>query len=189
MVKTLNPNISNGYFTDAVRYTIGNEQGYVNDPVDSGGPTKYGITQQTLSRHRGQSCTVHDVQALNEGEAMAIYFQHYWQPLTLNKVNKRPAAIAIFDTGVLYGTRRSILMAQQALLSSGHITTANFMMDGHMGLVTARELNACPSRVFLEFFHAEILKRIEQIIIKKPPQKKFQNGWINRTNKLLSIDD
>lgn len=188
MAETLNSNITNGFFTDAAKYTIGIEQGFVNDPDDFGGPTKFGITQQTLSQYRGYSCSVHDVQTLNEGEALAIYFSFYWKPLSINSIDKKPIAIAVFDTGVLYGIRHSILMAQEALAHSWIVST-EFKIDGHMGPKTIAALNNCPSGLFLELINLQILKRIVEIIEKKPSQKKFQNGWVNRANKLLSLKD
>ena len=45
------------------------EGGFVNDPDDPGGATKYGVTIHTLRALRG-SATVADVKALTEAEAL-----------------------------------------------------------------------------------------------------------------------
>jgi lysozyme family protein len=57
---------------------IRREGGYVNHPADRGGPTKYGITAQTLGRWRklDRPATATEVKALTETEARAIYRQH-----------------------------------------------------------------------------------------------------------------
>ena len=45
------------------------EDGFVNDPDDPGGATKYGVTIHTLCALRGRA-TVDDVKALTEAEAI-----------------------------------------------------------------------------------------------------------------------
>lgn len=40
---------------------IHKEGGYVNHPNDRGGPTKYGVTQKTLSRYYGYQASIEDV--------------------------------------------------------------------------------------------------------------------------------
>lgn len=53
---------------------------YTNRAADRGGPTKYGITLDTLSRWRQTSVTPGDVEALTEGEARRIYQARYVTP-------------------------------------------------------------------------------------------------------------
>jgi lysozyme family protein len=48
------------------------EGGFVNDPDDPGGATKYGVTIHTLRALRGRA-TVDDVKASDEAEAIAIF--------------------------------------------------------------------------------------------------------------------
>lgn len=57
---------------------IQREGGYINHPDDRGGPTNWGITQATLSRHRGHSVTADEVRALTQGEAATIYRALYY---------------------------------------------------------------------------------------------------------------
>ena len=53
------------------------EGGFVNDPDDPGGATKYGVTIHTLRALRGPA-TVADVQALTEAEAIVIFKSQYF---------------------------------------------------------------------------------------------------------------
>jgi lysozyme family protein len=41
-----------GNLENCVKLTFGDEGGYVNNPHDPGGPTKYGITLKTLAAYR-----------------------------------------------------------------------------------------------------------------------------------------
>lgn len=40
-------------FEPAVRFVLAREGGFVQDPRDPGGATKFGITRRTLARARG----------------------------------------------------------------------------------------------------------------------------------------
>ena len=64
----------------ALTLMFGHEGGYVNNPSDPGGPTRYGITAKTLGAHRrlGRSATAAEVKKLTLAEAEEIYRQSYW---------------------------------------------------------------------------------------------------------------
>jgi len=63
------------------------EGGFVNDPDDPGGATKYGVTIHTLRALRGRA-TVDDVKALTEAEAVEIFKGQYFER---PKINQLPA--------------------------------------------------------------------------------------------------
>lgn len=60
---------------------FGSEGGYTNDPADSGGPTKFGITVATLAAWRKAPQTADDVKALTLDEAQAILATEYAAPI------------------------------------------------------------------------------------------------------------
>ncbi|MDM7852377.1 glycoside hydrolase family 108 protein [Pseudochrobactrum kiredjianiae] len=65
--------------TTALDLMFGHEGGYVNNPKDPGGATKYGITHRTLAAHRGvSSVSPAQVKALSKEEATEIYRRSYW---------------------------------------------------------------------------------------------------------------
>ena len=65
--------------TTALDLMFGHEGGYVNNPKDTGGATKYGITHKTLAAHRGvASVTTAQVKSLSIEEATEIYRRSYW---------------------------------------------------------------------------------------------------------------
>lgn len=92
---------------------LGIEGGYVNDPNDSGGATKYGITERVAraNGYRG------DMRALSEPEARMIAKNQYWDTLSLDALSAMSAAIAreLFDTGYNMGVGTAGNYLQRAL--------------------------------------------------------------------------
>ena len=87
---------------------IEREGGFVNHPSDRGGPTKYGITLQTLRDWRGLPVSVKELQALSKAEAFSIYYRRYVIDPGFDHVLRLNAEIAeeMIDAGVLSGPRR-----------------------------------------------------------------------------------
>lgn len=81
---------------------IKREGGYVNNPADRGGATKYGITE-AVARTNGFKGNMKD---LPLDVAKAIYRKQYWIAPRLDQVNAVSSAVAeeLLDTGVNCGT-------------------------------------------------------------------------------------
>ncbi len=75
------------------------EGGYVDNPKDPGGETKYGISKKAFPNI--------DIASLTLDEAMTIYNNKYWKPLGLDKY---PLGISLFlfDTAVLQGVSTAL---------------------------------------------------------------------------------
>lgn len=63
---------------------VAREGGYVNDPDDPGGATKFGVTLATLQRlgldlTRDGRVDATDVKALTQADAVRIYVEHYFR--------------------------------------------------------------------------------------------------------------
>ncbi|KWT77357.1 glycosyl hydrolase 108 family protein [Candidatus Magnetominusculus xianensis] len=58
------------YYTAAVRFVLDAEGGYVNDPDDPGGETKYGISKRAYPSLDIKSLTIED--------AKRLYRRDYW---------------------------------------------------------------------------------------------------------------
>jgi hypothetical protein len=85
-------------FYNALRFTIPHEGGYVNDPLDLGGETKWGISKKyhpTL-----------DIENLTPEEAAEIYYKEYWVPSGACDLGT-PLNTLVFDTAVLCGVSRA----------------------------------------------------------------------------------
>lgn len=119
---------------------IGREGGYLDDPF--GGPTKYGITQLTLTKWRGRPCTADDVQNMPESEARAIYLAWYVKPFDDVAGIVREQVI---DIGVNSGAQaaRTILALARALHPAMEPNTAIALERIKF---YARQVKACPAK-------------------------------------------
>ncbi|MDP8249939.1 glycoside hydrolase family 108 protein [Pseudochrobactrum saccharolyticum] len=94
---------------------FGHEGGYVNNPKDPGGATKYGITHKTLAAHRGvSSVSPAQVKALTKEEATVIYRRSYW---VQSGGDLLPVGIDFmaFDYGVNSGPAQAVKSLQRVV--------------------------------------------------------------------------
>lgn len=183
---------TNPLFEKAFLYTVGSAPGagneggatFTDDPDDAGGPTKYGITQTTLAGWRGHAVTADDVKNLSETEARDIFYARYWRPLSLDDVITAPAAIPIFDAGVLFGNGVSAINTQRALLGCGYFS---LKVDGSLGPKSVEALNGVKPEFFLREFTALLKSRIVDVAGTYPRDKKFQKGWTARVDRYLQL--
>lgn len=152
------------------------EGGYVDNPEDRGGPTKFGITQASLSSYRGFTATVDDVKGLSRDEAEKIYELCYWNTMRLNRVRSRKVALVLFHFGVNFGPKTAIRLLQETL---------NVAVDGVLGNETDAAISRTSERgLCLSLTHRAVLK-YSSIVEKYPSQRFFLGGWINRAFALL----
>lgn len=92
------------------------EGGYVNDPDDPGGATKYGVTIHTMRRlgidmDRDGDVDVQDVKLLTIEKATDVFIRHYFYA---PRINELPACLqdTVFDMNVNAG-RNSIRLLQR----------------------------------------------------------------------------
>ncbi|EXW51657.1 glycosyl hydrolase 108 family protein [Acinetobacter baumannii 44467_9] len=92
---------------------IKREGGYVNNPADRGGETKYGITE-AVARTNGFKGNMKD---LPLDVAKAIYKKQYWTDPRFDQVNVISSLVAeeLLDTGVNCGTGFAKPLLQRAL--------------------------------------------------------------------------
>ncbi|MDM8343797.1 glycoside hydrolase family 108 protein [Pseudochrobactrum sp. sp1633] len=101
--------------TTALDLMFGHEGEYVNNPKDTGGATKYGITHKTLAAHRGvASVTPTQVKALTMEEAAKIYRRSYW---VQSGGDLLPVGIDFmaFDYGVNSGPAQAVKSLQRVV--------------------------------------------------------------------------
>lgn len=115
---------------------VAREGGYVNDPDDPGGATKYGVTIHTLRRlgmdldHDGD-VDMKDVRQLSRAQAEEIFMKHYfYNP----RIVHLPAELqaSVFDMYVNAGAN-AVKILQRLLREMGHAV----VVDGIIGPKTA----------------------------------------------------
>jgi lysozyme family protein len=90
------------------------EGGYVEDPRDPGGATKFGVTRAVLSEALGRAASAEDVAALNQAEAGRIYQSRYWAPARCGGLPDG-LDLVIFDSAVNMGPGTAARLLQAAL--------------------------------------------------------------------------
>lgn len=138
---------------------------YTNDPVDRGGPTRWGITIPVLSLYLGRKATANDIRNLSKETASKIYHMQFVSPFSRLP---DPLRVNVIDMGVNAGQFRAIWLLQQ---------TIGAAVDGKLGPQTigmsaSREWNPHYIGVRLAFY--------EDLIIANRSQIKWRNGWRNR---------
>ena len=179
-------------FEKCLGIVFGAEGGYVNDPVDRGGPTNMGVTAGTLKTAFERGLVGHhNVKILTRSEAAKIYEVLYWGP---SKASRMPWPLNLlhFDAAVnhgLGGAGRQLQNTLNRILGDGAVT-----VDGNVGPKTLAALNPCltkPENVravcltLLDVRKAYFLRIVE----RDEKQGKFLKGWMNRLKKLRGYVD
>lgn len=160
---------------------IAREGGYVNHPADKGGPTRWGVTLQTLADWREAPCTAEDVKNLSKEEAIKIYRALYYIGPGIDTL---PQGIQshILDIGVNSGPRTAIKMLQRVLNSFGE----SLVIDGVIGNATR---DACrryeASKINNSLVEAR-MRFYEDIVANNPSQRVFMAGWTKRAESFLA---
>jgi len=101
-------------FENAVSKTLKWEGGFT---VDTGGKTKYGISQNAYPNE--------DIPNLTLDRAKQLYRRDYWEPIQGDRIAAQDAAEALFDFAVNAGLSRAKSEARKALQAAGIVPGAN----------------------------------------------------------------
>lgn len=155
---------------------IEREGGYVNHPLDKGGPTKYGITEASL-----KACSpnglVPSVKDLTKQEAATIYKLVYYYDTRTDRFPEELQDLML-DMNVLHGASNAIKILQRALNDLG----GSLKSDGVLGPKTLQALDFADPIKLRKAINQKRRTFIEAIIKKHPEQKIFKHGWLNRIN-------
>lgn len=154
------------------------EGGFVENPADRGGPTKFGITLATLTDHRANPCDLDDIKNLSLTEAREIYLDRYVNRPGFHLLGSEPLQAVMVDTGVLSGPAAATKMLQKAL---------GLAADGILGPQTLHEANAHDGASLGVRVSAERIRFLGELVTKDPTQAVFCHGWMNRVADQLEL--
>ena len=154
-------------FDEIIEQVLEHEGGYVNDPKDLGGETKYGITKRFYPDV--------DIKNLTIEQATEIYKKDYWDK---NKVESLPQNLwhIYFDMCVNMGKRTAVKVLQRAAVNKGK----NIDVDGGLGPMTI----GAQKGVELDRVRAFRVKYYVDLITARPEQEKFYLGWFRRATEV-----
>jgi len=155
------------------------EGGYVNDPYDRGGETKYGITEE-VARDYGYEGKM---KYLSLSTAEDIYRENYWKQNKLNQFKHKDVACKVFDIAVNMGNRAAIRLLQKAY---NKLNKKNIVVDGLIGNETLTAVNSYDhSRNLIQALSILQGERYFKIVENDNSQIRFIRGWLNRIFKFL----
>lgn len=128
------------------------EGGYVNDPDDLGGETKYGITKRRYPNL--------DIKNLTKKQAITIYKRDFYIPLGIDKFDDINLALNYMDMAVNAGipNARTLMRNAEALKDGGD------------------------KRSMVEIYKDLRRAYYYSIVEKRPVNQKFLKGWLNRVD-------
>lgn len=119
------------------------EGGFVDDPLDSGGATKFGITK-AVAKEFDYTGPMKD---LPRALAFEIYANHYWNSVCADDLLLISARVVqeIVDTGVNMGPSRASKFFQRVLnvLNDGKSLYGDLKVDGRIGPKTISAFKVC----------------------------------------------
>lgn len=147
-----------GYLTGAT--------GFVDNPHDRGGETKYGISRSSYPWL--------DVANLTLDRALEIYRADFW--LNFGSITSQSIATKAFDLAVLCGPTTAIRLLQTACQALGW----TLQTDGVLGPATLAVVNGQKPDTLMPLLIKAAVDRFERIVSKDPDQQVFLAGWLTR---------
>lgn len=177
--------------SELIAEVIKREGGYVNDPTDRGGETKFGITVKVARENGFQG----DMKFLRYEIAFSIYEQRYWDTLKLDNICDLNEELAkqLFDFGVNSGVSTAGKCLQNVLnvLNKQGTLYLDLFTDGVLGSKTLIAL-----KKFIEHRKQDGLKLLAEVVrgqrisfcvdiaMRDQTQERYQYGWLTRVVNL-----
>ena len=159
----LTPDVRAGLIdTKAQRTAVG----YVDDPLDRGGETKFGVAKNANPDL--------DITNLTWAQAEAVYYDRYWVAGLCDSLDPR-VAVLHFDGCVNHGVVKSKKFLQRAV---------NVTEDGIIGKVTLAALSAMDPIDLCNKICDIRTQYYQDIVTNNPSQSRFLSGWLRRVNEM-----
>ena len=197
----------NAAFADV--FTI--EGGFVNDPSDRGGATKYGVSLRFLvgegridvdedgvadfDLDMDGDIDVDDIRALSPVDAKYLFQRCFWNRLGCENY-PAPLGEAMFDQGVNGGNVAANKLLQRAVNKClacypGLRGRPNMLDDdGVIGAMTRTALDwvlklpAAGMPLLIDQYRQAAAERYRGIVDRDPSQRRFLDGWLRRAREL-----
>jgi lysozyme family protein len=166
------------HFAKYLPELLKHEGGYVNDPTDRGGATKYGITLSTwkklgYDKDLDGDIDAEDIKLLTKADAGEIAKRQYWDYFWADQIQNQSVAEFIVDWGYNSGVVTVAIIVQKLI---------SVKADGVFGNVTVSAINRMNPELLFEALKIRRTQFVERIVENNPSQIKFLKGWKNRIN-------
>ena len=162
------------------------EGGFVDDASDSGGATRFGVTEK-VAREHGYTGPMRD---LPFETATAIAKLKYWDPMRLDDIDRLMPKVAaeMFDTGYNAGIGRASRFLQRALNGLNRLGKDydDLVVDGKIGRRTVQAMTAY-KEVRGHKAEGVLFKALDclqgafyiELVERREKDEKFLFGWLD----------
>ena len=169
-------------FDRSLAFVLKMEGGYVNDPVDSGGATNFGVTTKNYDKWRAdQGLGVLPVNLISVDEVRVIYRTQYWQKARCDDL-PWPVCLAHFDGLVQHRPRVASEVLQRA---TNYVAREPLRIDGMVGPMTLEAARRQDPKMLVRSLVIERLFVYSKILERNRTQVKFLKLWRPRMQKLI----
>ena len=181
--------------TQIAQDIVAREGGFVDDPDDPGGATKYGVTIHTMRRlgldlDKDGDVDVDDVRVLTTAHAVSIFVEHYYERPRIDRLPE-PLQPSVFDMYVNAGAYAVRIL--QRLLVEMRIDVA---VDGVIGQqtigATERAIAAVPDHL-VDAYGIARRNYYYDLASRRPASRKYarrrdggKGGWIIRAEEFIA---
>jgi lysozyme family protein len=156
-----------------------------NDPLDSGGTTRFGLTKKFHPELATQGFFDKDVVPSDRALIMAqqAYQSQYAQSLMLVSFNSQAIATAMLSFAVVEGNHAAVKCLQTSVTECGTPIT----VDGLLGHATIDGANSISPAILLQEWIEQEDFYFESIVERNSSQQRFLKGWEARAEKLKTL--
>lgn len=177
------------------RAILRREGGYVNDPDDPGGATKFGVTVHTMRRlgmdlDGDGDVDAADVRRLTEAQALSIFVRHYFHAPRIDRLPE-PLQSTVFDMYVNAG-RNAVKILQRVLTAFGERVSVDGVIGPQTAGAAARALAAAPAHL-VDAYGIARRNYYYALADRRPASRKYarrrdggKGGWIRRAEEFIA---
>ena len=160
-------------FDKAIPTILKHEGGYVNDLLDPGGETNWGISKRTFPEL--------DIKNLTREQAIDIYRERYWLHHIYDAIEDQSLATKVFDLAVNMGHRAAHRLLQKTLRKFKAHHGLDIKIDGILGSRTLYAANWPDEREeLLAELRIQAAVYYVNLIVRKPGLVRFAYNWMRR---------
>ena len=155
------------------------EGGWSDHQADTGGKTNIGITLSTwrscgYDKDADGDIDADDLRLITVEDVYYVFKKNYWDRYQGDGINSQPVANICVDWLWASGSL-GIKRVQQLL---------QIPADGIVGRKTLSSINSANAQNLFEAIKADRIRFIEELCERKPSQRVFRQGWLNRIHDL-----
>lgn len=159
-------------FNVAVLTVLKHEGGFIDNPLDPGGATKFGISLRYFIQQGHTEMTVEDIYNLTQEDAIKIYQNEWWDRYNYSAIDNQTIANKVFDLAVNMGSKPAHICLQRAIRAS---TGEHPHEDGILGEESFAAINLANPDVLLAALRSEAAGFYRSL-----NKSAFEKGWLKR---------